>query len=565
MWRPVLGHVITFIALFMVINLIGGYYAQTISPEIVGFIHDDGIYAVLGKALAQGQGFNLIHLVSQPEQVKYPIGYPLILALGWLMDPVFPRNLFLLTNITLLFSLLSMFLIFYYLTSVKKIPGWLAFTIMLMCAGNFYFMYFSTSVMSEAPYLFFTLLTLFYAETKLKNPTLTRVLIAVVLSACAFHVRILAFTLIAAISLWLWLNRPKKWALLYGGLTTLLTAVPWAIWTKTNTPAELTPITYPIYKAYGNYGFEMLENYSEKNLLDGILQTIGSFIHKLLEVMFQLIPNFLKIFPKLENVLTTETYLVYLGIVMICAYVLLGYFILQLIMFAKEYKKNRDLSQVSMAALYVVFYILACSVWKYDAQMTRFLVILTPWLWYYFFKPFLPAIQTHGYKKAWPQLAGMAVIIALCLGPSQHAYGGVYYSREKNWVDMGKYPQLWDDYKASFVFINTHLPKNAVLACEEDVLYYLYTNRLTYYAYFGALKGDGENYTTESLQNLIPSTTHYGVDYVIVEPMMKDRMVHAPENPVALYILENHPNKHRLIYTSPTGMIKIYRLLPPSL
>ena len=106
---------------------------------------------------------------------------------------------------------------------------------------------------------------------------------------------------------------------------------------------------------------------------------------------------------------------------------------------------------------------------------------------------------------------------------------------------------------------------DAVLACEEDVLYYLYTNRLTYYAYFGALKRDGENYTTESLQNLIPSTTHYGVDYVIVEPMMKDRMVHAPENPVALYILENHPNKHRLIYTSPTGMIKIYRLLPPSL
>ena len=49
----------------------------------VGVLSDDGVYAVLGKALAEGLGYHSIHLVGSPVQVKYPPGFPFILSLLW--------------------------------------------------------------------------------------------------------------------------------------------------------------------------------------------------------------------------------------------------------------------------------------------------------------------------------------------------------------------------------------------------------------------------------------------------------------------------------------------------
>jgi hypothetical protein len=49
----------------------------------VGVWNDDGVYVVLGKAIAAGEGYRSIHLVGAPLQVKYPPGFPLLLAVPW--------------------------------------------------------------------------------------------------------------------------------------------------------------------------------------------------------------------------------------------------------------------------------------------------------------------------------------------------------------------------------------------------------------------------------------------------------------------------------------------------
>lgn len=49
----------------------------------VGALNDDGVYTVLGKALAEGRGYFSIHLVGQPVQEKYPPGFPIILSALW--------------------------------------------------------------------------------------------------------------------------------------------------------------------------------------------------------------------------------------------------------------------------------------------------------------------------------------------------------------------------------------------------------------------------------------------------------------------------------------------------
>ena len=58
-------------------------YAGCIDTEAAGFLHDDGVYAITARAIADGDGPRLVHRPNEPIQVRYPILYPLILALGW--------------------------------------------------------------------------------------------------------------------------------------------------------------------------------------------------------------------------------------------------------------------------------------------------------------------------------------------------------------------------------------------------------------------------------------------------------------------------------------------------
>lgn len=63
----------------------------TLSPP-VGLFHDDGIYAATAESLAEGRGYRVISVPTEPAQSKYPMLYPLLLAAVWRMAPHFPDN-----------------------------------------------------------------------------------------------------------------------------------------------------------------------------------------------------------------------------------------------------------------------------------------------------------------------------------------------------------------------------------------------------------------------------------------------------------------------------------------
>lgn len=70
------------------------------TPYVVGVWHDDGVYALLGRALATGQGFHYTQFPGAPAATHYPPLYPLLAALVWRLAPSFPDNIsaFLLVN-----------------------------------------------------------------------------------------------------------------------------------------------------------------------------------------------------------------------------------------------------------------------------------------------------------------------------------------------------------------------------------------------------------------------------------------------------------------------------------
>ena len=73
--------------------LLASAYLVALRAPAVGTFHDDGIYAVTARALAEGRGYRIISLPDAPPQTKYPILFPWLLSLVWRVAPPFPENL----------------------------------------------------------------------------------------------------------------------------------------------------------------------------------------------------------------------------------------------------------------------------------------------------------------------------------------------------------------------------------------------------------------------------------------------------------------------------------------
>jgi len=58
-----------------------------------GIFHDDALYLVAAKSLAEGNGYRIASLPGEPFQTKYPPVYPALLSLVWRADSGFPGNL----------------------------------------------------------------------------------------------------------------------------------------------------------------------------------------------------------------------------------------------------------------------------------------------------------------------------------------------------------------------------------------------------------------------------------------------------------------------------------------
>ena len=84
------------LTLLLVVGTVLAVAVYAIGPYPVGVFYDDGIYLILAKALASGEGYRYLNIPGQPAATHYPPAYPLFLALIWKLTPEFPRNVFLL-------------------------------------------------------------------------------------------------------------------------------------------------------------------------------------------------------------------------------------------------------------------------------------------------------------------------------------------------------------------------------------------------------------------------------------------------------------------------------------
>jgi hypothetical protein len=73
--------------------LVGGASYWSSNKEVLGLLHDDGIYVVIAKSLSDGAGYRIISLPTALDQTKYPFLYSYILSWVWSFYPEFPDNI----------------------------------------------------------------------------------------------------------------------------------------------------------------------------------------------------------------------------------------------------------------------------------------------------------------------------------------------------------------------------------------------------------------------------------------------------------------------------------------
>ena len=146
--------------------LLGAAAIWGANKQALGLFHDDGIYAVVAKAISQGDGYRIISLPSAPPQTKYPFLYSYLLSWLWSLNPAFPRNILLLKafNIGVLVAIFFVAIAFYRRVFPAATIGALLFGV-LVCTNPIIFTY-TDYVVSDLLFVLLALAGLYLARAE---------------------------------------------------------------------------------------------------------------------------------------------------------------------------------------------------------------------------------------------------------------------------------------------------------------------------------------------------------------------------------------------------------------
>jgi hypothetical protein len=211
-----------------------------------GTFHDDALYYVAARSLAEGSGYKIESLPGMPYQTKYPPLFSWILSWAWWISPEFPENLSIAA--LLVWLPLPFFLGFSYLYFRRMNTSAVAAAALTAAlALNPWCGYLANSLLSEL-----WLATLLIASiVLLESDGARKPLFAGAVGALAFLVRAAALPLLVTAPAVLALQKKLRQAVLFGAA--MLPAVAgWFVWSKINrSPVDgLTPLYYLDYTGY---------------------------------------------------------------------------------------------------------------------------------------------------------------------------------------------------------------------------------------------------------------------------------------------------------------------------
>ena len=410
----------------------------------VGVAHDDGMYVILGKALATGQGYRWLHVPGMPPATHFPPGYPAVLALLWLLFPAFPANVIVFKLANALFMSLAAVGTFVFARRRFEMTPLGAGAVAVAATLGIPTLTLSALVMSEPLFLALLFPALVLAErvTDSDDARVRDVVALALLTGVATLVRTHGIALIAAIILVFLARRRYRDAALFATIA-VATLLPWQLWVGTHANA-VPPTMRGNYESYGAWFASGLRAEGWPLVMRTVARTTMEIVSMFAVLVAPSMPTALRV----------------LGLIALGGLAALG---------ARELWRGARVS-----ALFLAIYCAIIIVWPFSPA--RFLWGVWPLV------VLLPVLGARHVMRWRPSMRSLrvtriaAVSASVLLACGYAAYNARGYQHQ--W--WSKIPRtISRNVRPLMVWIATHTPRDAVLATEAESAVYLYTGRQT--------------------------------------------------------------------------------------
>ena len=402
----------------------------------IGIYGDDAIYIILAKAIINGLGYRDIYLPDHPEHTLYPFIFPILLS------PLLLFNSYLILKfVPLILGLVNGFFTYIIFRKYSRYPFLLALVVLL---NPIYFI-FSHSIMSEIPYLFFSLMFLIYFEKFYQTKFKKHFLITITFLYLSYFTRTIGITLLLSTILFILIKDKIDFKKL---TFVLLGFIPFILWCLRNMSSPNNYIS-SFFIFSDPYNFDA----GKLNLVTFISRIFRNLLYYLGKVVVK----------DLARVgITFKNPFLYIISISFWLLVLWGL----IISLKKDYK---------VIELYTLLYLAILLIWPWVS--IRFIVPIIPFLTLYFFIGLEKCIKSGTIK--------LLLITLVILGLA-------FCILESYWLHKKFYSKDWYEYINVSLYIKK-LPKGIVTAracsftyllTEYKCLLYPYTSNYTYFNSF---------------------------------------------------------------------------------
>ncbi len=455
---------------------------------------DNAHYLILAKSLSEGKGYSDINIPSHPAETSYPPVFPLLLSplVKFFGFSPFPPK------ILIILLALSAFWI------LKKISPpdsfyarWLPYLVIL----NPLIMGYSGVILSEIPYLFFSLLSIYWIKRDNWN-------IAVLFLVLALFTRLIGISLLTAFIIYG--VRKKKLSFLHWiiPLSLLLLWMLRGHWvgTEGGYMGNLFLVN-PYNPGEGYLGL--------KSLAGRILLNTGAYALRDIPATF---------YPSLFSDISLEyfrkIYLLLMGIgLTITVFTFRGWW--------KVFREKQDI-----ISFYVPVYFAILFLWPWKGS--RFLVPIIPFLVYYLY---------IGIKN----LAGKKILLSFLLFTfAFYLIQDIKLVQERR---KAVYAPEWASYFRAGVWIKENTPSGVITSTRNPFLFYLFSER------------EGIGIPLKNPAEIRKEFQKTGVDYIIVPPTLEGVKKNQDVLKNFLYpFLERYRNELEKVRALGTPPAYIYRI-----
>lgn len=228
----------------------------TVTSDLIGVFHDDAVYMLIAKALAEGQGFVNPHLPGAPAAIHYPPLFPLLLAGVLKLAPSFAEGLAWVKFVNPLLLAGAAYGMTLAIQQWFDLSPRISAAVVIAATVSLSMLVITNVLLSEPMFVALFAPTVLVTERLRHRSDLWAIIAAALLAAALILTRTVGIVVVASAALVLVMDRRWRVLLPYGVLTGLL-LLPWQLFVSKHSaafPPELAG-SYGPYLAWVGNGY----------------------------------------------------------------------------------------------------------------------------------------------------------------------------------------------------------------------------------------------------------------------------------------------------------------------